>query len=143
MQLLCLHLERDGGSIKMRMYANWQGGGCVSENFHTCFFNLIPSPSATCNNYQIFSQFHQSICLALFVRFFFIKLDRLIPSKKEATFKRVNIWIPIKISTLIFVTVYIQYFSQGAFSDFFPILLVPSSSHGAIIIQFHDIINLP
>ena len=34
------------------------------------FFNLVPNPQATGNNYQIFRQFYQNICLALFSQVF-------------------------------------------------------------------------
>ena len=42
-----------------------------------------------------------------------IKLNRWIPTKKNAAFKRINFWIYIKISTTTFVTAKIPTFSQG------------------------------
>ena len=77
------------------------------------------------------ANFHISALLCLF-GFFMTKLDLRIPSKKESCFHE-NIWISVKISTLIFVTAQMPSFSQDAQHPtkqniFFPISLFSSFS---------------
>ena len=45
------------GFIKMRTHANKAGGGVVMSmrTFSHIYFNSVPTPYATCNNYQSFS----------------------------------------------------------------------------------------
>ena len=98
-QLLRWHLEgRDSGSTKCKRMRTGGGGRlCQCERSHIyIFFQLVPSPWATCSIYQIFRFFFRFFRFfkmsVLLCSFFMIKLCRSIPCKKKAAITRVSIF---------------------------------------------------
>ena len=69
-QKLYLHLG-GGGSSKCQDMQTGGGELCRCERLCINFYNLVPSPQDTCNNYQILPYFHQNIYLVFFVRLFY------------------------------------------------------------------------
>ena len=107
-------------------------GCCVSANFHIYFLIQYLVCKLIAINTMFFVNFIKISALLCLFGFFMTKLDLRIPSKKESCFHE-NIWISVKISTLIFVTAQMPSFSQDAQHPtkqniFFPISLFSSFS---------------